>query len=125
MIRISSALRPVGKRIFRINTSTRIAENVKRSSSLHDCLQGKAQIRSFNALHHRDKTFALKQLKKDRSLSTESDTSELLNSERESMPFDVLIVGGGPAGLAASIRIKQLCIEKDIDLSVCVVEKGR
>ena len=41
------------------------------------------------------------------------------------MPFDVLIVGGGPSGLAASIRLKQLCEENDVDLSVCVVEKGR
>jgi electron-transferring-flavoprotein dehydrogenase len=43
---------------------------------------------------------------------------------RESMPFDVLIVGGGPAGLAASIRLKQLCAETGKDLSVCLIDKG-
>lgn len=43
---------------------------------------------------------------------------------RDCMAFDVLIVGGGPAGLAASIRIKQLCAEKNVDLSVCVIDKG-
>ena len=47
-----------------------------------------------------------------------------MQSERESMPFDVLIVGGGPSGLAAAIRIKQLCEEHDVNLSVCVIEKG-
>ncbi len=41
-------------------------------------------------------------------------------SERESMEFDVLVVGAGPAGLAAAIRLKQL----SPDTSVCVVEKG-
>ncbi|MBL8429060.1 MAG: electron transfer flavoprotein-ubiquinone oxidoreductase [Dechloromonas sp.] len=44
--------------------------------------------------------------------------------ERESMEFDVVIVGGGPAGLAAAIRLKQLATEKGTDLGVCLIEKG-
>ena len=44
--------------------------------------------------------------------------------ERESMEFDVLIVGGGPAGLGAAIRIKQLATERNRDVSVCLIEKG-
>lgn len=44
--------------------------------------------------------------------------------ERESMEFDVVIVGGGPSGLAAAIRIKQLAAETGDDISVVVLEKG-
>eukprot|EP00043_Microstomoeca_roanoka_P002362 m.37892 g.37892 ORF g.37892 m.37892 type:complete len:613 (-) comp11437_c0_seq1:242-2080(-) len=60
-----------------------------------------------------------------RSLSSSPRVlSDVTAEPRESMDYDVVIVGGGPSGLAAGIQLRKLAMESGKELSVCVVEKG-
>ncbi len=57
-------------------------------------------------------------------MQQENHASEQQGAKRESMDFDVLVVGGGPSGLATAIRLKQRAQQTGEELSVCLLEKG-
>ncbi|KAL6067297.1 Electron transfer flavoprotein-ubiquinone oxidoreductase [Balamuthia mandrillaris] len=67
---------------------------------------------------------SLKHFSSSSITSQQQEEDDLLNSDRESDQVDVVIVGAGPAGLSAAIKLKQLSNEQGKELRVCVLEKG-
>jgi len=105
-----------------LGCSTLPIHNNSKLRSRHETIEGGDSVRGYTTLPINSSRCEAIHMPGQRYLSSNDDDE--MHSDRESMAFDIVIVGGGPAGLAASIRLKQLCVEKDIDLSVCVVEKG-